>query len=69
MYGEDTRYVESSDREAWWRLKYKIAVERFKSGMESEEVFRAVLFTLGYRGQEISTEVSLATMGGKDAFL
>jgi hypothetical protein len=63
MYGEDTRYVESSDREVWWRLKYKIAVERFKSGMESEEVFRAVLFTLGYRGQEIQTEINLAAMG------
>ena len=62
MNGEDRRYVESSDREIWWREKYAVAVDRFQKKQEGEPTFRKVLLDLGFRGQEIDAEVHLAKM-------
>jgi hypothetical protein len=62
MIGEDRRYVETSDREIYWRNKYAVAVERFKLGQEGEATFRKVLLDLGFRGQEVYAEISLALM-------
>lgn len=43
-----------------WRARYAVAVEEFQAGRMSEDCFTAALFSLGYRGQEIRSELALA---------
>ncbi len=39
--------------------RYQARTDEFKAGVISEEVYRASLFALGFRGEDISTEVRL----------
>lgn len=47
--------------EPWSDLqeRYRARVDEFKSRQISAEVFRASLYALGFRGQELSAEVDL----------
>lgn len=39
--------------------RYQARTDEYRSGVISEEVYRASLFVLGYRGEDISMEVRL----------
>lgn len=43
-----------------WRSRYAVAVEEFQAGRMSESVFLATLHGLGYRSQELRSELALA---------
>lgn len=43
-----------------WRAKYDLAVERFKAGQIGEDTFRLSLHFLGFRGQDLEAEMTLA---------
>lgn len=42
-----------------WQARYEGACLQFKSGVYSPDFFRGVLYRLGFRGQEIESEVNL----------
>jgi hypothetical protein len=42
-----------------WQRRYELAVEEFKSGKMSPDLFRGMMFRLGFRGSEINAEVNL----------
>lgn len=43
-----------------WRAKREAAIEEFQAGRISEDVFTATLYGLGYRSQELRSELALA---------
>lgn len=42
-----------------WEARYELACKAFKGKEISLDVFRATLYGLGFRGQEIASEVNL----------
>jgi len=47
------------DRAERWRARYESYAGWFAAGEISADVFRAGLYALGFRGQEIETEIAL----------
>lgn len=49
----------STQSTEFWSTKYDLARDSFRSGEDSASLFRAKLYRLGFRGQEIESEVRL----------
>lgn len=58
----DIRHDSTFDVLEHLQHRYKAVREAYLSGTDSEPVFRARLFGLGYRGAALTTEVQLANM-------
>ena len=59
MLLKDERRFDPENAADRFRWRYVEACRLFIAGEMSVDVFRATLFGLGYRGQEIESEVSL----------
>lgn len=55
----DERRFDPENAAERFRWRYSEACRLFKAGEMTVDVFRATLFGLGYRGQEIESEVNL----------
>lgn len=56
--------IPSTQSTEWWACKYDLARDGFASGQDSADLFRAKLYRLGFRGQEIESEVKLHQLIG-----
>lgn len=51
-----TNFYDPQGADEIWRAKFATATEEFQAGAISEDVFRASLYALGYRGQGLACE-------------